>query len=58
MKDSSEDSDIDDDSWPEFSNEEMFVDDHNSSRLSIKSKRKKINGNLANNLKDWLKTNF
>ena len=41
MKDSSEDSDIDDDSWPEFSDEEMFLDDHNSSRLSIKSKQKK-----------------
>ena len=57
MKDSSEDSDIDGDSWPEFSDEEMFLDDHNSSRLSIKSKRKK-NENLAKNLKNWLKANF
>ena len=55
MKDSSEDSDIDDDSWPEFSNEEMFVDDHNSSRLSIKSSVKKNKWKFRKQMKKFAK---
>ena len=55
MKDSSEDSDFDDEAWPDFSKKEMFLEYQNSSRLSIKSSVKNNKWKFRKKMKKFAK---